>query len=364
MPTGGKTTLTQFIIESRRRFPGATGDLNGLITDVALACKAISRKVAFGRLPLALAGVRVNGGSANDAAEESVDAISNRIFMRANEWGGHVAGMACAAMAEPSTLPGQHPRGKYLLLFEGLDASSNIDVNVPVGSIFSILRAKSPGVDPAATDFLQAGTEQVCAGYAIYGPSTMLVLTLGDGTHAFTLEPMLGEWVISHPRLRVPEDSCEFAVNASNSRFWESAIKRYVDECIAGRSGARGTDFTMRWIASLVADVHRILMRGGVFIAPRASKEQAAAGRLRLLYEANPMAMLIEQAGGAASTGRGRVMEVAPIELNQHVPVILGSAREIERVVRYHHEADTGQDQPYVSPLFSERSLFRSEVRA
>ena len=324
MPTGGKATLTQFLIEERRRAPGATGDLNALITDVSLACKAISCKVGYG----ALGGVLGSVGSDNVQGEDqkTLDVISNNIFLRANEWGGHVAGMVSEELEQMVLLPAKYPRGKYLLMFDPLDGSSNIDVNVSVGSIFSIVRAATPGVDAQPHDFLQAGTRQVCAGYAIYGPSTMLVLTLGKGTHAFTLEPMLGEWVLSHPNLRIPETTREFAINASNSRFWEPAVKRYVDECLAGQTGPRGADFNMRWIASLVAETHRILMRGGVFMYPRDSKDPARPGRLRLLYEANPISFLIEQAGGRASDGRKRLMEVKPESLHQRIGFMFGSA--------------------------------------
>ena len=353
MPTGGKATLTQFLIEERRRAPGATGDLNALITDVSLACKAISRKVAYG----ALGGVLGSMGSDNIQGEDqkTLDVISNNIFLRANEWGGHVAGMVSEELEQMVLLPAKYPRGKYLLMFDPLDGSSNIDVNVSVGSIFSIVRAATPGVDAQPHDFLQAGTRQVCAGYAIYGPSTMLVLTLGKGTHAFTLEPMLGEWVLSHPNLRIPEKTREFAINASNSRFWEPAVKRYVDECLAGQTGPRGADFNMRWIASLVAETHRILMRGGVFMYPRDSKDPARQGRLRLLYEANPISFLIEQAGGRASDGRKRLMEVQPESLHQRIGFMFGSAQEVDRIVGYHHEAP--QDT-YTSPLFGRRGLF------
>ncbi len=353
MPTGGKATLTQFLIEERRRAPEATGDLNALITDVSLACKAISRKVAYG----SLAGVLGSAGSDNVQGEpqKRLDVLSNQIFVRANEWGGHVAGMVSEEMEDVYTLPPQHPRGKYLLLFDPLDGSSNIDVNVAVGSIFSVIRAARAEVDATAQDFLQPGTRQVCAGYAIYGPSTMLVLTLGRGTHAFTLDPMLGEWVLSHPNVVIPEQTREFAINASNSRFWEPAVKRYVDECLAGRSGERGADFNMRWIASLVAETHRILMRGGVFLYPRDTKEPSKAGRLRLLYEANPIAFLIEQAGGRASNGYGRLMDVQPESLHQRIGFVFGSSDEVARVERYHREAP--QDT-YRSPLFGTRGLF------
>ena len=353
MPTGGRPTLTQFLIEQRRRHPGATGDLNALITDVSLACKAISRKVALG----ALAGTHGSAGSVNVQGEDQkpLDIESNELFIRSAEWDGHVAGMVSEEMDEAYTLPPQYPRGKYLLLFDPLDGSSNIDVNVSVGSIFSVLRAATPGEDAKPEDFLQPGTEQVCAGYAIYGPSTMLVLTLGSGTHAFTLEPMLGEWVLSHRNLKVPEKTREFAINASNSRFWEPAVKRYVDECMAGSTGPRGVDFNMRWIASLVAETHRILMRGGVFMYPRDNKDPTRNGRLRLLYEANPISMLIEQAGGRATTGRTRILEVKPDSLHQRIGFIFGSAEEVSRIEGYH--ADEPLDS-YKSPLFGRRGLF------
>ena len=354
MLIGGRTTLTQFLIEERRRHPGSTGDLNALITDVSLACKAIAGKVAFG----ALAGVLGSAGTGNVQGEEqkTLDVLSNEIFVRASEWGGNVAGMVSEEMEEPYRLPEQYPRGKYLLLFDPLDGSSNIDVNVTVGSIFSVLRAPKPGVDPAAEDFLQPGTEQVCAGYAIYGPSTMLVLTLGTGTHAFTLDPQLGEWMLSHPNLRVPRQTQEFAINASNSRFWEPAVKRYVDECLAGSSGPRDRDFNMRWIASLVAETHRILMRGGVFLYPRDTKDPAKHGRLRLLYEANPISFLVEQAGGMASTGRHRLLQTQPEGLHQRIGFVFGSADEVERIEAYHGEQLI--DDSYRSPLFGQRGLF------
>ena len=355
MPTGGRSTLTQFLIEERRRAPAATGDLNALITDVSLACKAISRKVAYG----ALAGVLGSAGTGNVHGEEqtTLDILSNQMFLRANEWGGHVAGMVSEELTDVYTLPPEYPRGKYLLMFDPLDGSSNIDVNVTVGSIFSIVRAVTPGQDGQPQDFLQPGTEQVCAGYAIYGPSTMLVLTLGNGTHAFTLEPQLGEWVLSHPNLRIPAKTREFAINASNSRFWEPAVKRYVDECMAGKPGPRGADFNMRWIASLVAETHRILMRGGVFMYPRDNKDPSKAGRLRLLYEANPISFLIEQAGGMASTGRSRLMDVRPDSLHQRVGFVFGSSEEVVRIEGYHAEEPK---DTYSAPLFGKRGLFAS----
>ena len=363
MPTGGKSTLTQFLIEERRRAPQATGDLNALITDVSLACKAISRKVAYGGLAgvLGNAATAAGTGSVNVQGEEqkTLDILSNQMFLRANEWGGHVAGMVSEELENIYTLPAKYPRGKYLLSFDPLDGSSNIDVNVAVGSIFSVTRAITPEADPKPEDFLQPGTQQVCAGYAIYGPSTMLVLTLGKGTHAFTLEPQLGEWVLSHPNLSIPKKTREFAINASNSRFWEPAVKRYVDECMAGSTGPRGADFNMRWIASLVAETHRILMRGGVFMYPRDTKDTTKPGRLRLLYEANPISFLIEQAGGMASTGHKRLMELQPESLHQRVGFVFGSTDEVSRIEQYHNEEP--QDT-YQSPLFGKRGLFATSA--
>ncbi len=359
MPTGGKANLTQFLIEGRRRAPEATGDLNALITDVSLACKAIACRVAFGALGALGTSVRAEASSEPVDIERRVrqplDVVGNNLFLRANEWGGHVAGMLSAELEPVYTLPPQHARGKYLLMFDPLDGSSNLDVNVAVGSIFSIVRSPRPHADARADDFLQPGSAQVCAGYAIYGPSTMLVLTLGSGTHAFTLDPMLGEWVLSHPNLTVPRATREFAINASNSRFWEPAVKRYVDECLAGQPGPRGADFNMRWIASLVAETHRILMRGGVFLYPRDSKDPSLAGRLRLLYEANPISFLIEQAGGRASHGRGRLMDVEAESLHQRIGLVFGSADEVDRIERYHHEEPP---DTYDSPLFGRRGLF------
>jgi fructose-1,6-bisphosphatase I / sedoheptulose-1,7-bisphosphatase len=360
MPTGGRATLTQFLIEQRRRAPGATGDLNALITDVSLACKAISRKVAIGVL-----GEAPGAGAARASAaatinvqgevQKPLDVVSHQLFLRANEWGGHVAGMLSEEAEAVCTLPAQYPRGKYLLMFDPLDGSSNIDVNVAVGSIFSIVRSPRPGIDAEPADFLQPGTAQVCAGYAIYGPSTMLVLTLGHGTHAFTLDPMLGEWVLSHPNLSIAPRTREFAINASNSRFWEPAVKRYVDECLAGQTGPRGADFNMRWIASLVAETHRILMRGGVFMYPRDNKDPGKPGRLRLLYEANPISFLVEQAGGRASSGQQRLMDVQPDALHQRIGFVFGSSEEVERIESYHREEP---HDTYSSPLFGKRGLF------
>ncbi|MCI4441854.1 class 1 fructose-bisphosphatase [Tibeticola sp.] len=363
MPLSRRFTLTQYLIEERRRFPGASGDFNALILDVALACKAIARAVAFGEL----GGVLGNhngeaGGSINVQGEtqKKLDVISNQYFTRLNEWGGQLAGMASEEMDEPYQIPKQYPRGKYLLVFDPLDGSSNIDVNVSVGSIFSVLRAPQDvidsGRDVVEADFLQPGTKQMAAGYALYGPTTMLILTVGNGVAGFTLDPNLGEFMLTHPNMHVPEDTHEFAINASNARFWEPPVKRYVDECLAGKTGPRGKDFNMRWIASMVAEAHRILMRGGVFMYPRDTKDPSKPGRLRLLYEANPIGMVMEQAGGRASTGREPILSVQPTSLHQRIGLVFGSKNEVERIERYHREPVAFKDD---NPLFAERSLFR-----
>jgi fructose-1,6-bisphosphatase len=271
--------------------------------------------------------------------------------------------MASEEMEAPFEIPAEYARGRHLLLFDPLDGSANIDLNVAVGTIFSVL-VHGREEAPVEADYLQPGHKQVAAGYAIYGPSTILVLTVGQGTHGFTLDKEIGNFILTHPNLRVPEETDQFAINTSNERFWEPPMQRYVEECKAGKTGPRGRDFNMRWIASMVADVHRILIRGGVFSYPRDNKAPNKGGRLRLLYEANPMAMLIEQAGGLASTGRNRILDKQPEQLHQRVPVILGSKCEVERIERYHREFDSGEDQPFVSPLFNERSLFRPEARA
>ena len=357
-------TLTRYLIEERRRFPGARGDFNALILDVALACKAIARDVAFGELGGVLGRQSGDAGDVVNVQGETqmkLDALSNEIFLRTNEWGGHLAGMASEEMESPYAIPAQHPRGKYLLVFDPLDGSSNIDVNVSVGSIFSVLRMpEDPESDVnrelTEADFLQSGARQVAAGYALYGPTTMLILTVGNGVAGFTLDPNLGEFMLTHPDLKVPADTHEFAINASNSRFWEPPVKRYVDECLAGRDGPRGKDFNMRWIASMVAEAHRILMRGGVFLYPRDSKDAAKAGRLRLLYEANPIGFIMEQAGGRASTGQRPVLDVQPSSLHQRIGLVFGSKNEVERIERYHAEPAARELE---NPLFAERSLFR-----
>jgi fructose-1,6-bisphosphatase I/sedoheptulose-1,7-bisphosphatase/fructose-1,6-bisphosphatase I len=356
----GRTTISKFLIEQLR---GAEdqADLAALLIDVTAAVKSIASMTAKG----ALGGFLGSLGTENVQGEtqKKLDVLSNDAMIQACEWGGLVAGMASEEMDDPYTLPKEFERGPYLLVFDPLDGSSNIDVNVSVGAISSVLRHTKIG-DPATADYLRPGGEQVAAGYAIYGPATMMVLTVGKGTHGFTLDREIGNFILTHPDLKIPEDTSEFAINASNERFWEPPVQRYVAECKAGKTGDRGRDFNMRWIASMVADVHRILMRGGIFMYPKDTKDLSKPGRLRLMYEANPIGFIVEQAGGAASTGRARIMSVPPTSLHQRVPVMLGSKNEIERLERYHREYDSGEDKPFVSPLFKDRSLYSDDARA
>ena len=330
-----RTTVTHFLIESMRDKHGH-GNLTLLLNDVITACKVISDQVNHGELVGALG----SAGSENIQGEtqKKLDILSNDIFLQFNSFGGHLAGMASEEMDDPFPIPEGAPRGKYLLLFDPLDGSSNIDVNVSVGTIFSILKCPEGVEDPQVKDFLQPGTTQVCAGYALYGPSTMLVLTTGDGVNGFTLDQNIGEFVLTNPNMKVVEDTREFAINASNSRFWEAPVKRYVDECMAGTEGPRGENFNMRWIASMVAEIHRILIRGGIFLYPMDERLREQGGKLRLMYEANPMSFILEQAGGVCSTGRERIMEIDPTGLHQRVPCIMGSKNEVERLVSYHNE--------------------------
>jgi len=356
----GRTTLSKFLIQQLHDRPDA-GKLAGLLVDVAAAVKAIAALTARGALAASNDAVPVVANTSGDQ-QRPLDLVSNDAVIRCCEWGGQLAAMVSEELEAPFLVPAAYESGPYLLAFDPLDGSSNIDVNVAVGTIFSVLKFLGAGA-PTEGDFLQPGTAQVAAGYAIYGPSTMLVLTVGLGTHGFTLDREIGNFILTHPNLTIAEDTSEFAINSSNERFWEPPVTRYVSACKAGKTGIRARDFNMRWVASLVAEVHRILMRGGVFMYPRDTKDPKRAGRLRLLYEANPIAMVVEQAGGHASTGRGRILEATPAALHERIALILGSTNEVARIERYHRDYDSGQDEPYISPLFNERSLYRPEAR-
>jgi fructose-1,6-bisphosphatase I len=353
-----RITFSQFLVEHRRQHPAVDAELAALLTDLQRACRLIGAAVSRGALNgPGDAAVRVNP---HGEMQLPVDVIANEIMLRTCEGGGQVAGMVSEEMDGPHAVPAHVTRGRYLLLFDPLDGSSNVDVSMTVGTIFSVLRA-AEDAEPLAGHFLRPGREQVAAGFALYGPTTMLVVTLGAGVHGFTLDREAGVFVLTHPDMRIPEGTREFAVNASNARFWEPPVRRYVEECVTGRAGVRGADFNMRWIASLVAEVHRILVRGGLFMYPRDTREPRKPGRLRLLYEANPMAMIVREAGGEASTGREPLLAVTPTGIHQRVPVILGSRQEVERLVRYHAAYDRGEPLAIATPLFNPRSLFRGE---
>jgi fructose-1,6-bisphosphatase I len=334
-------SLTRFLIEEQRSRRQITPDLRLLIEVVARACKHISLAISKG----ALGGVLGNAGAINvqGEAQKKLDVLSNEILLEANEWGGHLAALASEEMEAPHLIPHRFPKGNYLLVFDPLDGSSNIDVNISVGTIFSVLRCPEGVSEPLAEHFLQPGVEQVAAGYTVYGPSTLLVLSTGAGVHQFTLDREIGSFLLTQRDLRIPEDTSEFAINMSNQRHWEPPMQRYVQELLDGKTGPRGRDFNMRWVASMVADVHRIMTRGGAFYYPIDAKTREQGGKLRLLYEANPMAFLVEQAGGAASDGRQRLLERPPLALHQRVPVFMGSRNEIERVTQLHRQFDAGR---------------------
>ena len=353
-----RTTLSKFIIEDQRRSANPQPDLTSLLNDVQTACKLVA--VAASRGALGEGGDVATSVNPQGEQQRPLDVVANSIMLSTCEWGGQLAGMVSEELEEPYLIPAHYPRGRYLLVFDPLDGSGNIDVNVPVGTIFSVLRCPEGVEHPTAADFLQPGAAQVAAGYAIYGPVAMMILTLGAGVHGFTLDREIGAFTLTHPGMMIPPAAREFAVNASNRRFWQEPVRRYVEECLEGTTGPRGADFNMRWIASMVAEVHRILVRGGLFMYPLDTKDPAKPGRLRLLYEANPMAMLVEQAGGAASTGRERILDIMPTAIHQRVPVILGSREEVELLVGYHAAHDSGEEHVFTTPLFNARSLFRT----
>ena len=331
------TSLSRYLVEQQRAKNHIPPELRLLLEVVARACKSISHAVNKG----ALGGVLGSAHSENVQGEvqKRLDIIANEVLIEANEWGGHLAAMASEEMDSIYLVPNRYPQGEYLLLFDPLDGSSNIDVNVSIGTIFSVLKKPEGSAGVSEADFLQAGSAQVAAGYCVYGPQTTLVLTVGDGVAMFTLDREQGSFVLTQEDVRIPPDTQEFAINMSNMRHWDAPVKQYIDECLAGKTGPRGKDFNMRWVASMVADVHRILTRGGVFMYPWDQREPHKPGKLRLMYEANPMSWLVEQAGGAATNGQQRILDIQPTELHQRVSVFLGSKNEVDRVTGMHHKA-------------------------
>ena len=329
-----RISLTQYLVEQQREHGRIQGELRLLIEVVARACKRIAIAVNKG----ALGDVLGSTDQSNVQGEivKKLDLIANEVLIEANEWGGHLAAMASEEMDSIHVVPNRYPQGEYLLLFDPLDGSSNIDVNVSIGTIFSVLRKVGHARGVSEEDFLQPGKQQAAAGYCVYGPQTTLVLTLGDGVAMFTLDRETGSWVLTATDVRIPEETKEFAINMSNQRHWAPPVQRYIGECLQGREGPRGKDFNMRWVASMVADVHRILSRGGVFLYPWDQREPDKPGKLRLMYEANPMAFIVEQAGGLATNGHERILDIVPTKLHQRVSVMLGSAAEVRRVTDYH----------------------------
>jgi len=327
-------SLSRYLVEQQRAEGNIPPELRLLLEVVARACKSISHAVNKG----ALGGVLGTALTENVQGEvqKKLDIIANEVLIEANEWGGHLAAMASEEMDSIYAVPNRYPQGEYLLLFDPLDGSSNIDVNVSIGTIFSVLKKPDGNVAVQESDFLQAGSAQVAAGYCVYGPQTTLVMTVGDGVAMFTLDREQGSFVLTQEHVQIPADTKEFAINMSNMRHWDEPVKHYIDECLAGKSGPRGKDFNMRWVASMVADVHRILTRGGVFMYPWDNREPDKPGKLRLMYEANPMSWLVEQAGGAATNGEQRILDIQPTQLHQRVSVFLGSKNEVDHVTELH----------------------------
>jgi fructose-1,6-bisphosphatase I/sedoheptulose-1,7-bisphosphatase len=336
-----RTTLSKFIIEDQRRSGAPQPDLTSLLNDIQTACKLIAVAVSRGMLDAAVAG------------GTGLNAIADDIMLRTCESGGQLRAMASRQRDEPHQIPPSDPHGRYLLVFDPLQGAADLDVNVPVGTVFSVLRCPDAVEHPQVSHFLQPGHTQVAAGYAIYGPVAMIVLTLGAGVHGFTLDPDIGAYTLTHPDITIPATTQECAANASRQRFWPPPVRRYVEECIEGSAGPRGCDVSLRWVTSTVAEVHRILLRGGVFIDPA-----SVSGGVRLLHGANPVAMLVEQAGGAASTGWDRILEIEPSDIAQETPMIFGSLDEVARLTAYHAEHGRGIEPVFRTPLFNVRSLF------
>jgi len=329
--------LTRYLVEQEREHGVITPHLRLLVEVVARACKRISIAVNKG----ALGDVLGSAGTDNvqGEAQKKLDVIANDVLIHANEWGGHLAAMASEEMDTVFPVSENYPRGEYLLLFDPLDGSSNIDVDVTIGTIFSVLQIPPGTAEVSEHHFLQPGRQQVAAGYCVYGPQTQLVLTVGRGVAVFTLDREQGTFVLTERDLQIPARTSEFSINMSNLRHWAPPVRRYIDECLQGKDGPRGRDFNMRWVGSMVADVHRILMRGGVFLYPWDKRDPNKPGKLRLLYEANPMSLLIEQAGGAAIDGTQRILDIVPTALHQRCSVMLGSREEIELLQSYHQPA-------------------------
>jgi fructose-1,6-bisphosphatase I len=333
-------SLTQFLVEQQRQQAALPAQLRLLIEVVARACKVIGYSVNNGALGGLLGDL--DRSNVQGEVQKRLDVLANEMLLEANEWGGHLAALASEEMDAIHVIPNRYPKGEYLLLYDPIDGSSNVDVDLSVGTIFSVLHApeNSAGREVCEADFLQSGRRQIAAGYAIYGPQTLLILSVGTGVYEFALNREMGSWVQVGERLRIPAGNCEFAINMSNYRHWSQPVRSYIDDCLAGKTGCRGADFNMRWTGSMVADIHRILKRGGIFLYPWDARKPNQGGKLRLMYEANPMGFLIEQAGGLAYDNNRRILDIQPEALHQRVGVIMGDRAEVEAFVRYFATAD------------------------
>jgi fructose-1,6-bisphosphatase I len=328
-----RVSLTQYLVEQERQDGRIPAQLRLLLEVVARACKRIAISVNKGELGDVLGSA--HSENVQGEVQKKLDVISNEVLIEANEWGGHLAAMASEEMDSIHIVPHRYPQGEYLLLFDPLDGSSNIDVNVSIGTIFSVLRKVGHSRGVSEEDFLQPGRQQAAAGYCVYGPQTTLVLTVGDGVAMFTLDREQGSFVLTHESLAIPPETKEFAINMSNMRHWAPPVRAYIEDCLAGAGGPRGKDFNMRWVGSMVADVHRLLTRGGIFLYPWDQREPDKPGKLRLMYEANPMAFLVEQAGGLATNGKDRIMDIMPTKLHERTAVVLGSKHEVMALAGY-----------------------------
>jgi fructose-1,6-bisphosphatase I / sedoheptulose-1,7-bisphosphatase len=353
MMSNPHTTLTQFFAEERNA--GAPPDLAHVIGEVGLACKIMAMTIS--KWPLARPAGAAGDGDGAERVPRLPEPSARDILLRAKQWSAHLGHTMWTGTGDLFAGLGPQPRNGYRLVFEPVDRWINLDINVAVGSVFSVAEATAP--TDGGPDGLPAGNAQVCAGYAIYGPSTTLVVATERGVSGFTLDFEVGEFVLTHPRLTIAEDAQDFAINTSASRYWPPAIKRYVEECVAGRGGPRGRDFNMRWNGSLVTELHRTLIRGGVCCYPRDPEGRNEGRCLRLVQDANPVAYVVERAGGRASTGAGRVLDVEPRTPAQRVGIVFGARAEVDLIERYHRESAQGT---YTSPLFNTRGLFESEM--
>ena len=355
-----RTTFSKFVIEGLRRSgSGHDPELAALLNDLQRAAKLIGAAVARGALDSPGAMVTTSLTVAGEPPKPLAE-VANLIMLSACEWGGQLCGILSSAMEQPYAIPEQYPHGRYMLVFSPLDGAANLDVDLTVGTIFSVLRAPEDVTNPEPEHFLQPGKLQVAAGYALFGPVSMMVVTLGDGVHGFTLDREAGAYTLTHPNIRIPGKGCELAIDAAREPHWEAPVRRFVQDYTNCAAGPRAENFTMRWVDSMVAELHRILLRGGMFLHPRDTRDTSIPGHVKLLTEANPIAMLVEQAGGAASTGRLRVLDVEPQAINQKVPLFFGPARDVEQVDSLHRAHDRGEAMVFEAPLFRHRSLFRT----